>query len=284
MNETINITSVFFKLINFELPKKHITKFYNENSLPDSFLFFVELLKSLYIKTLALKANFENIDDLPYPVIVQFNDGKFGIIKAKENNYFIVESQNKERKYLKEELFSIWNGKSIICELTEESQNKRLEILAANKKIPIEQILIAGGAFLFFIIKSLSYNLKYEYFASFYLLFSLKIVGIVMSIILALKSTNNNSSSFLCKIGKIIDCNAVLNSKGANFFGFSWSEIGFYYFSGSLFLILIHSNPVSFVYLSYFSFLSLFYILYSVFYQAFIVKKWCLFCLVIVNK
>lgn len=80
-----------------------------------------------------------------------------------------------------------------------------------------------------------------------------------------------------------VNCNAVLHSKAASIFGTSWSEIGFAYFAGSLLFLLysgISNWDVLFL-LGWLNILALPYTLFSVYYQARVVKQWCRMCVAV---
>jgi uncharacterized membrane protein len=81
------------------------------------------------------------------------------------------------------------------------------------------------------------------------------------------------------------DCDAVIGSKGALLFkNIKLSSLSFIYFSGLLlssFLLLITENTIQPLYLV--SLVALPITLYSIYYQAAIIKKWCLLCLGIVG-
>lgn len=87
----------------------------------------------------------------------------------------------------------------------------------------------------------------------------------------------------LCKGGKHINCNAILQSDAANIWGVSWSTIGLSYFSGQLISLLIHgviSQGMQAV-TGIASLLALPYVLYSVYFQWRVAKQWCILCLAV---
>jgi len=77
-------------------------------------------------------------------------------------------------------------------------------------------------------------------------------------------------------------CNAVTQSSSSKIFGFSWAEIGLVYFGGSALalsmaqLTLIQVSPLPLLH-----FITLPYIIYSLYYQAFVVRAWCMLCLIV---
>jgi len=110
----------------------------------------------------------------------------------------------------------------------------------------------------------------------------LKAFGLGISILLLIQSLDRDNPLIdrICKAGKKIDCNDILNSKAATVFGvISWSEIGFYYFSGTFIVLLFNHDQMSLIrMLMIMNLLALPYTIYSIFYQGFIAKKWCLLC------
>lgn len=85
----------------------------------------------------------------------------------------------------------------------------------------------------------------------------------------------------ICSAGGKTNCSAILHSKGARIAGFSWSSIGFVYFSGGLLLQLftgIIHQPFLFLN-AWLSTLAAPYVLFSLYYQARVAKQWCVLCL-----
>ena len=97
MKSTKQIVYNFFHLLNFEVSKKYISRFYTENPAPNSLVFFIELFKSLFIKTIAVKADSDNINHFPTPFIIQLDSGKFGIIKEIHNDSIIFSDVKGEK-------------------------------------------------------------------------------------------------------------------------------------------------------------------------------------------
>lgn len=84
----------------------------------------------------------------------------------------------------------------------------------------------------------------------------------------------------LCQAGDKGDCNAILNSKAAQITSWlSWSEVGFFYFAGSFIGLII--NPSSIILIQVIGLFAIFYTFWSIYYQGFLIKQWCTFCLII---
>jgi uncharacterized membrane protein len=112
---------------------------------------------------------------------------------------------------------------------------------------------------------------------------AIKTIGIIISIFLLVQSIDSNNPliQVLCNAaGGRAGCNGVLSSKAANaFWGFTWSDIGFFYFTGTWLTLLFGGNSILvWEILSVLNFISLPYTIYSVYYQAKVIKKWCVLC------
>ena len=95
---------------------------------------------------------------------------------------------------------------------------------------------------------------------------------------------NNQFLQKVCSGVSKTNCNAILSSKNAKIFDWlSWSEIGFFYFSGGYLSIIILNSQISTVLyiLSILNLLVLPYTFFSVYYQAKIAKQWCILCLAV---
>ncbi|MFB9841174.1 vitamin K epoxide reductase family protein [Mucilaginibacter ginsenosidivorans] len=109
-----------------------------------------------------------------------------------------------------------------------------------------------------------------------------KTTGLVTSILLLVQSIDKNNPLIqtLCTGNGKSDCNAILSSKAAKLFSWlSWSEVGFFYFAGTLLALLFSNGSVaSLQVLAFLNLVSLPYTFYSIFYQARTAKQWCVLC------
>lgn len=132
--------------------------------------------------------------------------------------------------------------------------------------------------FSLFLIKT---NFVKIYFVVFILFL---LLGGVITALMLLYEYDKNSPTLrkICNSSRRVNCLAVLSSKGSKIWGVPWTVIGFSYYLGLLFSLLINSfSTNNFVTVSYFNLLSLPYIIYSVYYQKFIIKQWCILCLLV---
>jgi protein-disulfide isomerase/uncharacterized membrane protein len=77
------------------------------------------------------------------------------------------------------------------------------------------------------------------------------------------------------------NCDAILSGKQAQVFkGLSWSEVGFFYFTGG-FLGLLVTGSAALPLLAWLSLLALPYTIFSIYYQWQVAKQWCVLCLAV---
>lgn len=129
---------------------------------------------------------------------------------------------------------------------------------------------------------SFTYSVDQFLFPTFYLLVSF--LGLAISVLLLVYEVDNSNSFVknICTTGVKTNCDAVLNSSASKFLGFSWAEIGFYFFSGiSLFLMTPLSFKLKIPYLTLLSTFTALYIPFSISYQYFVIKQWCKLCLAV---
>jgi uncharacterized membrane protein len=123
----------------------------------------------------------------------------------------------------------------------------------------------------------------------FYELFSLSLlvlngIGIAVTILLLMLEINKDTPAAkqFCAATQTVNCNAVLQSKGARFVGLSWSEMGFAYFVGNfLFQLFALGNASALAAHQCLALLALPYVVYSIYYQQKVVRQWCLLCLAV---
>ncbi|WP_447768130.1 vitamin K epoxide reductase family protein [Sphingobacterium faecium] len=111
------------------------------------------------------------------------------------------------------------------------------------------------------------------------------LLGVIITTLLLWHEVDDDNT-FLREVcggsGKKANCDAILSSKKSSFLNISWSKWGFAYMTTVLVAQIIY--PGQFSQLLLFSCLSIActpYIIFSIYYQAYIVKQWCPLCLAI---
>jgi len=113
----------------------------------------------------------------------------------------------------------------------------------------------------------------------------LNLTGFAIGALLLLHEIDQNNQALkqVCQAGKKVNCSVILNSKASKIFGFNWSSVGFCYFTGMLMAVLVSgiTNPATLQLLSWINLLALPYVLFSIYYQWWVAKQWCILCIAI---
>lgn len=120
---------------------------------------------------------------------------------------------------------------------------------------------------------------------SLFMIVTTKLAGLAAAILLLTFELDKNNTlvKSICSAGKQTSCEAVLNSKASRLLGMSWSEIGFFYFASTTLFLLYPgvSLALKVAPLALISTAAAPYVLFSIYYQWRIVKRWCPLCLAV---
>ncbi|MFO7969427.1 MAG: vitamin K epoxide reductase family protein [Candidatus Izemoplasmatales bacterium] len=233
------------------------------------------------IRNKAIKITQDRIKELPaYSLLYLKDKEEFFILDKCDKKIQITDPGEGKINYTYNELFEIWDGTVILI-----SNDSSLNILPKNESI-ISQFVYSGiGIMLIsFLVFSCFYFTSTKWFVI--ILFFLDLIGIyICSTLIKIEYYGIlNGFGKFCHIGKSFDCISVANSKMSAFFKyFSLSELGFIYYSFLTFVnlsvIIFNYNYLTFVFLL--SIVAIPVVLASFIQQIFVLKKYCLFCLLI---
>lgn len=224
-------------------------------------------------------------------IVTQVSDTTVQIFQKNYNKPFIESKQD----FLKK-----WNGVYLIAEPNEHSGESNYKV---NRQKAFLNSLIPAAAFASLIMLSFFFLNSVISVSSFsavsiYIQYFILLTGVVVTSLLLwyeIDKTNPLLQKVCTGIAKG-NCNAILTGKQAKLFSWlSWSEVGFFYFVGSLLVILVgpavilsnsevsaglSTNAGLFV-LAWLNILALPYTVFSVYYQWRIAKQWCILCLAV---
>lgn len=285
------------------LKSKSINVKYTKNYLKDtilshpdypSLLSISDTLKDYNIKTLAAKIDFNKLKGMPMPCIVQIeanNQFLFYVLEHitdSEVSYFY--KKREPTKMSKNDFLDIWTGITLLIEKTERSEEKGIREKILVKRIynylfSFIVIFFTSWVLFSFFNSELIKDDRITLFAGIYGL--IKIAGLIISIFLLwfeIDQYNPILQNFCSGNNKKVNCNAVLNSKYSNFFNghISLGILCFSYFFSTILCAIFYrfSIPI-FSTLGMFSLISLPFVFTSIYYQAFKIKQWCKFCILI---
>ena len=238
------------------------------------------VLDHFNIDNIALRVspNTETLNKLPKTFIALIQREKsedFAVITYGKKDTILVKYGNeKETSVSTEEFLKIWSGIIVVAEIEESNASQRVHY-SPNNYIYIACGILLLGSF-FWASSEITQ----------YLHFILTIAGIIASVLIVRHELGFISETVIkfCSGNESTNCQAVLNSKGATFFKhFKLSDLCVIYFTALLlaWLINIHlglsDTPILYV-----SIFAIPVTIYSVYYQYYIVKKWCPLCMGVV--
>ncbi len=288
---TISATIQLLKDLKVSVTRTTVTETLQEHPDYPSLLSISDSLHRWKINNISLQLEPEKLNDLPVPFIAHLHStgGLFVTVNKVSGDEIIYADDKKNSKSViknRDNFLREWSGVVLVPEATNESGEKdylikrRKERLKQSKLpfILISCLLLISG----YIISS---NLPINYSTIFSsLLLLTKFMGCMVTALLLWHEIDHSNPVLqqICSTGKNINCEAVLQSKTAKIFNWlTWSEIGFFYFTGSflsmLFAMRYQLSTISL--LSWLNLLALPYTIFSVYYQWRIVKQWCTLCL-----
>lgn len=281
-NNTEAVLIKLLKSLRIRVDKQNVIDNLHLNPDFPSMLALCETLDSLGVENHAYRLEFEQLLDLPCPFIVhtKFTDSTYWLVHSMTKDSAFVSTEIWKKNKIKNHFFSE-NFTGVVLIVPDQSKEnfKRsslVEDMLSQKSAFYGLFLIAIAA----IIGPAHYFNNMPWQSIIY--FSVKTLGLATTIILLIKSVDQNNPFVkkLCKAGSKVDCDAILSSEGATVFkGLTWSEVGYFYFAGTWLLLLCGSGSHEiWPFLAILNIISLPYTVYSLYYQAVVVKKYCLLC------
>ena len=245
-----------------------------------------DALDSWKVKHVVLKLSLEKLYLLGVPVMAQMKKGEYvWISQVSDTKVRFLNASGRKKNETRDHFEKQWSGIALAIEDTTDAgepdyRNKRIEGIKAN----LFRYGIAGGCMALLILLtcfswandgSLSLLPKL-------LLLITNAAGCFISYILIRQEKNQTGRLVqkFCRAGTHIDCNQVTKSRYSNMFGLiSWAETGMAYFSAVMLWVAI--APLSAAWsmpLWWLLLVPLPFTVWSLFTQAFLIRKWCLFC------
>ncbi|MCP4218616.1 MAG: hypothetical protein GY765_28540 [bacterium] len=247
-----------------------------------------ESLREWGVKTEAAQGTIADLPGIEFPAIAHLKNNKYVVLEAVNEKQVTIISPTKGEVNLPIDQFNdLWSG--VVLQVVQSNGAKEknyrrhrkeqfLQKLRQRSIIPAFFILLAatfaGGVY----GKSLPPALIPLGF--------LKIAGLVACAFMFAGNTGkNNILSRICKFKEKLDCQRVLESPGGRIPGISMVDMGLVYFSGGLLALLFSlfaaQTEHCLLILGFLNILTLPYTIFSLFYQAFAVRTWCLLCILV---
>lgn len=282
MNEGfIYISSLLLKSNHIRFDKRLFEEEFATHPDFPSIWALTDVLKSLGIVLKVIETDWKDL-------VTAFHTPLLAHVHTNHGHFVLIKHINKNRLTYIDDT----NGKTITEEKNTfvEKWDGRIAYIAANanyKQSKYDILNKTGIMVGLIILLSILAIIGWHRNASFYLFgcLILKLTGLYISATLVLHKLGKENflSRKTCHLNEHTDCKAVLKSKASKIGNIHMSDIGIVYFSGGLCLLLgglLWGNwdTVS-SRLGILSLCSLPYIIFSICYQKWGVKKWCMLCI-----
>lgn len=239
------------------------------------------VLNHFNIDNLALNIpkNEETLAHLPQTFLAQINSDKgeeFVVVTKKGVNYQLIDTSKKKTIASIREFLKQFTGIIVGIEKTKDTNEIKNSNLLYKILIPVAILLVIS---LLLLIKPSLTNIFF---------LTTSILGLYISYTIKKQEQGQETvigNAFCSGESEKKDCNAVLTSKGATLIGsFKLSDLSIVYFitlTTSVASLIIVNHNLFVIYII--TLLSMPITIYSLYYQASVIKKWCFLCLCIVS-
>lgn len=288
---SVIITSQLLRLLEVNVTQESLQNSLTGHSDYPSIISIADTLLKFKVINTITKVVPGNMDELDTPFIARLTteNGSFVVVKEITNDYIEYLSPDYKARTIrihKSEFLKMWTGLVLLAESDERSGEqgyltKRKAEILDNLRLPL---IFFGFLLLTILFTALvsQYN-RVSFYAV--LLTWTKLIGCVVTGILLTHEIDKNNPvlRFICKPGKKINCNAILDSGASKIFSWlSWSELGFFYFAGGFLALLMNAgSSLTLLGQAWFNAVTLPYIFFSIYYQWRIARQWCLLCVIV---
>lgn len=278
INQLVSTVHQWLSLMNVSIEKEYIHERLVSHPDYPSVLSITSLLDELGIENAAVQMEKKQLQEITFPFLAFIDQSDFILIS--DVSKIATTHKDFDRR---------WSGVVVIAEhngeLTEtkEMTGLRLDMHRSKVKWMFFSVIMSALVFMTcFQMQSFYYGL---------LLFS-AMLGLAVSVTIVLRELGieNLVSQQLCGKGTNTGCDTVLHSDAATFaLGIKLSDVGVAFFSGITLLLLFSSFATATFFnasrllITLFTFASLPFTLFSIYYQWRVAKRWCASCLLVIG-
>ena len=280
--KSTNIFTTFLTQLGVKHTNEYSNKVFNEHPHKYNLLGLSTLLSDYNIENEAytISDKEQNINKLPVPFIAHFAGG-FVVVTKIKNDKVTYKWNEKDINLDIDKFCEVWSGAALFAETNENSQEPEYKQHIKNKIFDILKFTALTAVSVLIFAYAL-FNNAANFSWCFFLSLILNLSGVYISWLLLQKQMNTQSKfgDKICSLFSRTDCNDILATPAAKFFGLvSWSEIGLGYFISSIIILLF--APALIVFYVWIAAFSLFYTVWSIWYQKFKAKQWCVLCVIV---
>ena len=279
MNDNILIS--FLSLCGVKHTKTFTRKFFNEH--PHKYnLFGLSTMLSVYgIENAGVKICDKNQIAFLEPPFIVHTGNDFAVVNGVDKDEISYIQRDGTIKIKLDNFFEIWTGYTLIAEPDDNSiepnfrKHQKLELFGKLRN----SVIIAITTY--WLIFAFITNSGYLY-PGIVTLFITSLIGVYICCVIILKQlkVQSNYADKLCSLLKHSDCNNIIESDASKLFDtISLSDIGMGYFLSNLTIISL--LPSFIPHLLFINIFCLPFSIWSVWYQRFKAKQWCVLCLIV---
>lgn len=289
----VNTIISFLKLFDVKVNNSTVDETLQNHPDWPGLLCISDSLTKWNLPNAAGKIEKQSIERLPTPFLAYTNNFVTPleiITDVSETSVTVLSNRKQKAKSEnKEDFFKRWTGIYLIAERNEIAGEQNFEINRRrsflNNSLPALLIALLIIVTTFIIHRNLTVLTNFIPVPGVYFQYIILLVGILVSSLLLWHEIDSNNPILHKVCTGIIkgNCDAILSGKQSKVFSWlSWSEVGFFYFTGGL-LTLLFSSPLNSAIsiIAYFNLLALPYTVFSIYYQWRIAKQWCILCLTV---
>lgn len=284
---TTTLFTFFLRALGVPHTKRYSDRRYREHPHRSNLYGFTSLLAEYGVKTLAIRVEDKKstLKQLPIPFVAEAG-GDLVVVEGTEQRtdgkWIVYTSSEKQYTQPEESFLLNWSGVALLAEKTAESAEPDLARHRADRRIETAALLTAllsvAGFLALFASKS-GFESVIGRSVPFLLLSAL---GVYLSVLLLrTRYARSRQAERICTMFGKHDCKEILDDAGSELLGrFGWAEIGLGFFAANLLAALLLMPEASFV-LGAVNTLALAYSVWSIWYQKFVIRRWCVLCLLV---
>lgn len=280
--KSTNVLNSLLNALNVKHTNAFSNKYFNEHPYKYNLFGISKMLSDYEISNVGTKIEnkLNNILDIETPFIAHVG-GDFAVVYDVTEKDVEYRTGSLNITVPRKNFCEAWSGVVLLVETNSNSiepdyeKNHRIELFQRGLK----STLVFATAMLLIIAFT---NNGGFYSPGLLLSFAINLVGAYIGFLLVQKQLNIQSSysDKICSFFKQADCNNILESNAAKLWNvFGWSEIGFSYFSSNLIVIAFLPHLIN--YYAIINICVLPYTIWSIWYQGFKAKQWCVLCLIV---
>lgn len=251
-----------------------------DNPLGNTMQGISNALDALHVKNVVYHLQSKRLEGLCSPFITQLetSHSTFCLVEKIEPDRLIITTREASHIPMNKSLFKYqWTGTVLSGETTSETLRESHCLLRNLHYACRQHNMLIAGAIILILVFATVWSRNHPAGLSLYL--SSLTCGILISTAILYKElVNNHFLHRFCHIGKVVNCAEVLSSKGAQIAGTGIGELSWIYFTTMFFFTAI--CPDDFHCLAAISgWVAIAFTIYSIVYQAFFIRKACLFCI-----